>query len=130
MDAREFTEALLRLERDDIESIAVSIETHFATAEGEVFWWQAHLAIHEALKNQGALRAAGSAAHQAADAVLRAATRAGLELPSELVTRVAREAQEVVRGLVAGSSVAPSMSYLLENWVPVMADEAVSFPLR
>ncbi len=126
MDAREFTEALLCLGRDDIEMIADNIGTHFATAEGEVFWWRAHLAIHEALKSQGTLRAAGSAAHQAADAVLRAATRAGLELPSELVTRVAREAQEVVRGLVAGTSVTPSMAYLLESWVPVMEGPELS----
>lgn len=126
MDAREFTEALLCLGRDDIESIADNIETHFATAEGEVFWWRAHLAIHEALKSQGTLRAAGTAAHQAADAVLRAATRAGLDLPSDLVTRVAREAQEVVRGLVAGSSTTPSMSYLLESWEPVIAGAELS----
>jgi len=119
MDARGFTEALTRMPRATIESVAAAIELHFATAEGEVSWWKAHLGIHEVLKSQGALRQAASAAHHASDAVLRAASAAGMEMPSELVTRVAREAQEVARGLIAGHAARPCVTYLLESWTPL-----------
>jgi hypothetical protein len=119
MDAREFTEALTRMPRTTIESVAAAIELHFATAEGEVSWWKAHLWIHDVLKAQGSLRQAASAAHHASDAVLRAAATAGLPLPSELVTRVAREAQEVARGLIAGAPAAVAVAYLMESWTPL-----------
>ena len=119
MDAREFTEALTRMPQATIESVAAAIELHFATAEGEVSWWKAHLWIHDVLKAQGSLRQAVSAAHHASDAVLRAAAAAGMALPNETVTRVAREAGEVVRGLVAGVSAARAVEYLLESWAPL-----------
>jgi hypothetical protein len=119
MDAREFTEALTRMPLATIESVAAAIELHFATAEGEVSWWKAHLWIHDVLKTQGSLRQAASAAHHASDAVLRAVGAAGMALPSEMVTRVAREAQEVARGLVAGTPAAPAVAYLLESWAPL-----------
>jgi hypothetical protein len=119
MDARAFTEALTRMPQETIESVAAAIELHFATAEGEVSWWKAHLWIHDVLKAQGALRQAASAAHHASDAVLRAAAAAGMGLPSEMVTRVAREAQEVARGLVAGNAAAVAVAYLMESWTPL-----------
>jgi hypothetical protein len=121
MDAREFTEALTRMPRGTIESVAAAIELNFATAEGELAWWKAHLAIHDVLKNQGALRQAASAAHHASGAVLRAATNAGMAMPNEIVTRVAREAQEVARGIVAGGPATPSLEHLLQSWTPLVA---------
>jgi hypothetical protein len=119
MDAREFTEALTQMPRATIESVASAIELHFSTVEGEVGWWKAHLAIHDVLKAQGGLRLAAAAAHQASEAVLRAAANAGLALPNELVTRVAREAQEIARGLAAGGAAENPVAYLLESWAPL-----------
>jgi hypothetical protein len=44
-----------------------------------------------------------------------------MAMPNEIVTRVAREAQEVARGIVAGGPATPSLEHLLQSWTPLVA---------
>ena len=67
-------------------------------------------------------RAARHAARAAADAVAlvqASAERAGMHLPDDDVTRVARAAAEIARGLAAGPGAAPIVQLLLEPWATV-----------
>jgi hypothetical protein len=116
MELQEFNRALAHMDLADIRGVASAIDRSFSSADGEVAWWRAHLDIDHALKQRCSLRNAATAAHAAADAVLGAAGRAGISLPDPDVTRVAREAQEVARAIVAGAAARSSLDALLGNW--------------
>jgi hypothetical protein len=66
-------------------------------------------------------RHAARAATQAVGLVQASAVRAGFQLPDDEVTRVARAAAEVARGLVVGPSTQPIIRLLLQPWAPVVA---------
>jgi hypothetical protein len=120
MDAAEFADRLGELSSTDIRDIAAALQLQLGTAEGEVAWWKATIAIEIALKRQRHSRVAGRAAWVAAHALLEAAEREGL-LPAEkdLVTLVARAASDVARGLVAGGAASVSLAPLTNVWRPV-----------
>jgi hypothetical protein len=116
MELLQFNRALAQMDMTDIRGVADAIDRSFDSADGEVAWWRAHLDIDQALKQRGALRQAATAAHSAADAVLAAAARAHIPLPDPAVTRVAREAQEIARAIVAGGAARRSLELLLGHW--------------
>ena len=58
---------------------------------------------------------------RAAWTVQEAARRGGIALPDTDVTRVARAAADVARGLAAGAAARPVTEILLEHWEPVAA---------
>ena len=120
MDAAEFGTRLGGLSGTDIRDIAAALHHQLGSAEGEVSWWKATIAIEASLKRQRHSRIAGRAAWVAAHAVLDAAEREGL-LPEEkdLVTLVARAASDVARGLVAGGDASVQVAPLLGVWRPV-----------
>jgi len=115
----EFTEVLRRLCIGDIRAIAASLETD--TAGDEVDLWRATIAIDRALRHSHRTRLAAHAAWDAAQSVQRAAEAQGVELPDRDVTRVARAAAEIARGIVAGDEVAAELGRLLQHWFPVLA---------
>ena len=121
MDAAEFAARLAALSRTDICEIAKAIQHQLGTAEGEVSWWKATIAIDASLKRQRHSRVAGRAAWIAAHSIQDAAEREGL-LPAEkdLVTLVARAASDVARGIVAGGPAAVQLASLLHVWRPVI----------
>ena|SRR5688572_4946656 len=120
MELQEFTRALARMDLTDIRGVSHAIDRSFSSADGEVAWWRAHLDIDHALKQRSSLRNAATAAHAVSDVVLAAAGRAGIALPDPDVTRVAREAQEIARAIVAGGSAQPALEVLLANWRVVL----------
>lgn len=117
--AAQFVSALSRLTGDDLRAIAASLESD--TLTDEVDWWRATIAIDKLLRHVRHTRQAARAATDAVHAVRDAATRAGIALPDDDMTRVARAAADVARGLVAGLPARPVVRLLLEHWAPVSA---------
>jgi hypothetical protein len=118
MNATDLTRALRELSLDDIHRIAESLAS--GTAGDEVDAWHATIAIDRALRHSHRTRQAARAACDAAQAVQRAATSNGLELPDAEVTHVARAAAELARGMIAGDDVMSEVNHLLQHWFPVL----------
>ncbi|MGH9246282.1 MAG: hypothetical protein ACRD29_18615 [Acidimicrobiales bacterium] len=103
MQANEFTARMARLTAPDFVAVAAALRAEHETADGEVAWWRATMAVNASLRRQRRTREAGLAAHHAAAAVLESARECGL-LDAERTTAiaVARAAAEVARALIAG----------------------------
>jgi hypothetical protein len=87
-----------------------------ATPAEEIEVTRAYLAIESALRREHKLREAASAGHRAAAAVVAVAERVGAELPDPAVTRVARAAATIARGLLSGPLVESDVTYLLHGF--------------
>jgi hypothetical protein len=109
-----FTETLETMTGGDLRRVAASLDSDLIC--DEVDWWRATIAIDKALRHQHCTRRAARAATDAAHAVQAAACRAGIVLPDAGITRVARAAAEVARGLAAGPPARPVVGMLLEYW--------------
>ena len=104
----------------DLHRIAASLESESLT--DEVDWWRATIAIDKVLRHSRCSRQAARAAGDAVRAVQGAAVRCGMTLPDDEITRVARAAADVARGLAAGPAARPIVRLLLEHWAPARAD--------
>jgi hypothetical protein len=114
-----FLNTLRSLDGDDLRRIAGSLEGELLT--DEVDWWRATIAIDKVLRHTRRTRQAARAAGEAVRAVRDAAIRAGIAIPDSDVTRVARAAADVARGLAAGPPARPIVRLLMEHWEPVRA---------
>lgn len=112
--AAEFTRALTAMTGGDLRRVASSLDSDLIC--DEVDWWRATIAIDKVLRHQHCTRRAARAATDAAHAIQDAAGRAGIGLPDADITRVARAAAEVARGLAAGPAARPVVGMLLEYW--------------
>jgi hypothetical protein len=115
----EFVTALDTLTAADLHRIADALEME--SLADEVDWWRATIAIDRAIRHARCTRQAARAAAQVVGLVQASALRAGYHLPDDDVTRVARAAAEVARGLAAGPSTQPIVRLLLEPWSTVVA---------
>jgi hypothetical protein len=118
-EAARFIKLLHDLSESDLRSIARSLSSDAVT--DEVDWWRATIAIDKVLRHVRLTRQAAHAASDAAHAVQEAASHAGIELPDDDVTHVARAAADIARGLVAGTPARPVVRLLLEHWTTVDA---------
>lgn len=118
-DATQFVASLRRMSEDDLRALAVSLSSEALT--DEVDWWRATIAIDKLLRYVRHTRQAAYAAAEAVHAVQEAAVDAGVVLPDDDVTRVARAAADIARGLVAGTPARPVVRLLLEHWTVVDA---------
>src|SRR3954451_17849482 len=85
-----FNERLRALTGDAICELATALRHELDTAEGELAWWRATIAVSAALKRDHRTREAGLAAHNASVALMEAAQRAGiLDTARDDVTAVA-----------------------------------------
>lgn len=116
MDVQDFTTEASRLTEPEIRHLAAAIARRSATTAGEVAQCEAGVAIERALRHPAVRRRAAWWAHRACTAVTHAAEREGVALPDEDVTRVARTAAEIARGLVAGGSAREATGSLVEVW--------------
>jgi hypothetical protein len=114
-----FVDGLRELAVDDIRRIVDSLDSEALT--DEVDWWRATIAIDKVLRHSRCSRQAARAANDATRAVQEAAEREGISLPDPGVTRVARAAADVARGLAAGPPARPIVRLLLEHWEPARA---------
>jgi hypothetical protein len=115
----QFVDVLRSLDADDLERVGARLDSDLLC--DEVDWWRATIAIDKVVRHARKGRQAAQAAADAAGAVQDAAVRAGIALPDAGVTRVARAAADVARGLAAGPPAQPVTRILLEVWEPVGA---------
>jgi hypothetical protein len=121
MQASDFTTRLTRLTAAEFTAIATALRAEHDTADSEVAWWRATMAVNTTLRRQRRTREAGLAAHDASAAVLDAGRNCGaLDHDRDTVIAVARAASDVARAIVAGP--APGL--------PVLAAEVLSSPFR
>jgi hypothetical protein len=103
MQASEFTARVAKLTAPEFSAVAAALRAEHDTADNEVAWWRATLAVNATLRRQRRTREAGLAAHDASTAVMDAARRSGLiDEDRETAITVARAAAEAARALVAG----------------------------
>ena len=124
MELAAFVDRLSELTGADISAVASNLRSELATADGELSWWRATIAVGANLKRNHCSREAGLAAHRSSVAVLDAATRTGADVSKDDVTLVARAASEVARVLVAEAhDYVPGMliAVLLAPWFPLVA---------
>jgi hypothetical protein len=112
--ACDFIGVLRTMTGDDLQRVAATLDSDAIC--DEVDWWRATIAIDKVLRHQHCTRRAARSATDAAHAVQDAAGRAGIDLPDAQITRVARAAAEVARGLAAGAPARPVVAMLLEYW--------------
>lgn len=129
MDLATFVEGLRRLDGEDLRAIAGSIDRCHQSAADELDAWETLLRIEGALRHNGRSRAAARAAHLAVEAVRAAARASEIQLPDAAVTRVAREAALVARGLVAGPEAGGWLrGVLVEEWPAVVRSAPEAAP--
>ncbi len=102
MDVVVFGKALTDLSLDDVRSIASDLHVACESTADEVANTRAMLMIEQTLRRTHRLHDAASAALAAATKVQAAAERAHIDLPDDDVTRVARAAALLARGMVVG----------------------------
>lgn len=119
MDVHGFTAALSRMTDADLRRIGNDLAAARVCVADDLAWWEATVDIERALKLQHLRRQAAMAAHHATAAVQGAAAHAGMALPDDGVTRVARAAADVARGLVAGGPADDAVRRLLVCWTPL-----------
>jgi hypothetical protein len=115
----QFVGALASLDAEGLERVGARLDADHLC--DEVDWWRATIAIDKVVRHARKGRQAARAAADAASAVQDAAVRAGIGLPDDRITRVARAAADVARGLAAGPPAEPVTRILLEVWEPVRA---------
>lgn len=124
MESAEFVERLSVLTASQIAELAALLRREHDTAEGEVSWWRATIAVGAGLRRHHRSREAGIEAHRAADAVQQAAARHRYVVAKDDVVVVARAAAEVARLLVADHDhdvAASTIAVLLAPWRPFVA---------
>jgi len=118
-EAARFVAAVALLSADELRGVSNSLQSDLLT--DEVDWWRATIAVDKVLRHVRLTRQAAGAASEAVHAVQSAAVRAGIALPDDDVTRVARAAADVARGLVAGLPARPVVRLLMEHWTPALS---------
>jgi biotin synthase-related radical SAM superfamily protein len=92
--------ALTQLSFDDVRSIAVDLRAECTTAADEIAHTRAVLMIEQSLRRAHRLHDGATVALECATNVQAVAQRAGVELPDDDVTFVARAAAQLARGLL------------------------------
>lgn len=110
----DFDAVLEALTADDLHRVAKALDLE--SIADEVDWWRATIAIDRAVRHARCSREAARAAAHASELVQASARRAGFSLPDAEVTKVARAAAEVARGLAVGPGTQPIVRLLLEPW--------------
>ena len=112
MELQGFLDAVRGLSYDDVRALAVDIDGLTTTTADEIEVTRAFLHIEAVLRQQRRVREACLAGHRASELVVGIARRAGAELPDTAVTRVARWADTVARGIVAQAAARADLEVL------------------
>jgi hypothetical protein len=128
VDVVEFGRALAALSVDEIRLIAADLATAGSSTADEIAHTRAVLVIEQTLRRTHRLHNAAAAALIAATTVQEVAQHGDVTLPDDDVTRVARAAAQLARGLVAGDSpvVDDALRSLGKGWqrLPCLAELA------
>jgi hypothetical protein len=119
MDLTTFTDTLRRLSAEQIRRCAAGLRSDDEPLPDQVARWRAELAI-DCLVHRRCTRAAAQQPSGAAQAAIRVVTDAarqqGIALPDGDVTRVARTAGQIARGLALGGLGADLVRPLLTHF--------------
>jgi hypothetical protein len=102
VDVVVFGQALTELSFDDVRSVASDLHAACASTADEVANTRAMLTIEQTLRRTRRLHDAALASLAAATKVQEVAVMAHVDLPDDDVTRVARAAAQIARGMVVG----------------------------
>jgi hypothetical protein len=102
VDVLVFGQALTELSLDDVRSVAFDLHAACASTADEVATTRAMLRIEQTLRRTRRLHDAALASLAAATKVQQVAVLAHVDLPDDDVTRVARAAAQIARGMVVG----------------------------
>ena len=118
MDVLDFGRALEALSVDDIRAIASELALACASTADEIANTRAVLVIEQTLRRTHRLHNAAAAALATASTVQEVAIRQHVNLPDDDVTRVARAAAQLARGLVVADSpgIANALRCLRRGW--------------
>lgn len=122
MELGEFTRTLESMTPTALHAVAAGLDAYTQSTAQEVATWHAIFAVDRELRRARRTREAAVAAQRAQRAVLQAAEKAGVALPDDEVTRVARAAADVARGLLVGASLEDRARQLLEAWATLYVD--------
>lgn len=126
MELLAFERALTDLTVSDIRLISLDLVTVKENAADEVACTRSVLVIEQTLRRTHRLHNAASAALEAASTVQEIAELGNVALPDDDVTRVARAAAQLARGLVVGDApgVDDALRCLGRGWyrVPCLAE--------
>ena len=111
-----FSRELRNLTVTGLRAIAADLVAHTSSPAADVAVTKATLAIEHSIRRHHRQSEAGLAAYAVAHTVIEVAEREGLDLPDADVTRVARAAAQVARGLVVGEGVADAVGVLIAPW--------------
>jgi hypothetical protein len=118
VDVADFGRALSELTVEDIRLLAADLAEAMASTADEIAATRAVLMIEQTLRRTHRMPNAAAAALSAASTVQDIAKAADIALPDQDVTRVARAAAQIARGLVAGKhpGVDEAMRCLSRGW--------------
>jgi hypothetical protein len=120
-----FTQTLRDLSAEDIRVLAAELRSPDRSADDEISAMRAVIAIDASLRGVRLRGLAAHAARDAAEAVVVAARARGMNLPDDDVTRVARAAAVIARGIVAGPAAHAEVRLLAQAWAPVRIGSAL-----
>jgi hypothetical protein len=119
MDTERFAESLLHLSQEEIRMGSANLDGQRSSAADDVAWWRVELAVEKLMRtrcSRAEVHRATAAGRRAARAVIEAAGRAGINVPDGDVTRIARVAGQIARGLSLGPLVGHQVQFLLGHW--------------
>lgn len=116
MDLDTFHRALDLLTPADVRRLASDLAARSDSPADELATRRAVLGIEHGVRLAHRRAEAARASTAASQAVVAGAKRRGVPLPDPDVTRVARAAAQIARGLVVGGAVAAEVRFLAEGW--------------
>jgi biotin synthase-related radical SAM superfamily protein len=126
VDVDVFGRALTELSFDDVRSIAADLRAACTSTADEIAHTRAMLMIEQSLRRAHRLHDAATVALECATNVQSVAERAGVELPNDDVTLVARAAAQLSRGLLIRhmTGMSEALQELGRGWhrLPCVAD--------
>ena len=119
MDVASFRDSLRRLSADDIRRCAARLLPDEQCVSDQVTQWRAELAIDRLIRRhctRAEAQRATAAAQRTARVVVEVARQRGMSVPDGDVSRVARTAGQIARGLALGALAGPFLSPLLTQF--------------
>jgi len=119
MDVASFSESLRRLSAEDIRRCAARLQPDEQSVADQVTQWRAELAIDRLIRRhctRAEAQRATAAAQRTARLVVEVARRRGMSVPDGDVSRVARTAAQIARGLALGGLAGPFLPTLLAQF--------------
>lgn len=121
MELSKFTGILAQMTPANVHAVARSHAEHHVSPADEIDAFRAVVHIDVVLRKHARTRDAAHAAYAATRAVSSAAEAGDILLPDPEVTRVARAAALIARGIVAGAEADPDVQWLLLEWSSLFA---------